>query len=193
MAVHSHVGGASVNDIVGFQNLHFYLENDAEHTVTPMLRLGVTEQDLTGMGIGVGVNGAAKLMDVGDSIRLLQTKSGGTGLITDAEIQNQITGDHGASVSYKFDIKKAADDPTALIATVTERAMKSQSKSFVETRAALTDLVNYGGDALAGESRAAAKSAAANLSNEADRYRIWARMGGSALRVESGSHVDTRA
>ena len=193
LVVHSRAGGSTIGDFSGIQNLHFYVENDAVSATSPMLRLsGVNAKNITGIGIGVGVSGAAKVLAVGESIRLLQTASG-PGLTTDAAIQNQITGDHGSSVRYKFDIKKAPGDPTALIATVKEKEMKEQTKSYVETRAALTDFVNHGGDILAGESLSSAKRAAKSAQGNADmeRYQVWAGMGGSALRAESGSHVDT--
>ena len=193
LIVHSHAAGASISDFSGVQNIRFYIENDAVSAATPMLRLGVNAKDLTGIGIGVGVSGGAKVLDVGESIRLMQTQSG-SGLTTDPA-KNQIIGEHGVSVRYHLDIKKAADDPTALLATVTQKEMKGQTKTFVETRAALTALVNHGGDALVGDSLSAARQAASRAKSEGEmeRYQVWAGMGGSALRTESGSHVDIRA
>lgn len=191
LIVHSHAKGASIGSLQGFQNVHFYIENDAVSASSPMLTIQ-SSADLIGKGIGVKLNGSAKLLHVGDTVRLLQT----TGDLTaDAVIDNQRKGQHGSSFKYEFEITKAADDSKALIATVTNAEMDpSTTKSYVETRAALTDLVNRAGDAMAGEHLAAAKKAASSGQGRAemDRYQVWAGMGGSTMRVESGSHVDTK-
>ncbi|MGP1470720.1 MAG: hypothetical protein ACTTJE_03905 [Schwartzia sp. (in: firmicutes)] len=191
LIVHSRTGGSSIGGIYGFQNVHFYIENDAVGPVNPMLKIN-NDADLTGTGIGVKVDGGAKVMKVGEVIRLLQTTGA---LTTDAAIENQLKGSHGSSMKYEFEIKKAADDDKALIATVTKAGMDEETtKSFPETRAALADFVNHAGDVVAGESLSSAKkaAAAASANAEMDRYQVWAGMGANAMRAESGSYVDTK-
>ncbi|MGP1586647.1 MAG: autotransporter subunit beta, partial [Schwartzia sp. (in: firmicutes)] len=191
LVVHSRIGGSAIGGIAGFQNVHFYIENDAVGPVNPMLKIN-NAADLTGKGIGVKVSGGAKVMKVGEAVRLLQT----TGALTaDAAIENQLKGSHGSSMKYEFEIKKAADDDKALIATVTKAGMDEETtKSFPETRAALADFVNHAGDVVAGESLSSAKkaAAAASANAEMDRYQVWAGMGANAMRAESGSYVDTK-
>ena len=76
--VHSYPGGSFINDFDAIQNLHFHVDNDAVSPVNPMLQLGIFAKDIRGLGIGVGISGGAKLLEIGETIRLLQTGGGST-------------------------------------------------------------------------------------------------------------------
>ena len=124
--VHSYPGGSFINDFDAIQNLHFHVDNDAVSPVNPMLQLGIFAKDIRGLGIGVGISGGAKLLEIGETIRLLQT--GGGALTTDADIENQLAGDHGVSLRYQFEIRQPDGDNTALVAIVRGRKMKDETK-----------------------------------------------------------------
>ncbi|MGP1586325.1 MAG: autotransporter outer membrane beta-barrel domain-containing protein, partial [Schwartzia sp. (in: firmicutes)] len=183
---------STIGDFSGVQNLHFYVDSDRVNDKTALLTLTSSgAKDIKGLGLGIKFAGDAKILHTGDQMTLLKASGA---LTTDDTIENKFTGSHGSSLHYEFDIAKAATDDKTLVATVKAAGMKEETKSYVETRAALADMVNHAGDVVAGESLSSAKkaAAAASANAEMDRYQVWAGMGANAMRAESGSYVDTK-
>ena len=166
--------------------------------------------DLTNVTFGVaalqGVN-----LEVGNTVNLIVDENG---LKTDAELKTAdsatlgearfITADpetYGVDDEYKFTINKV--DNTTIAATVTSKEKKrnvDEMKSPAETRESVMTMVNMGADLLAGSGmRNAADAAAAETSSDGSQaasgtggFAPFAAVGGSSLRAESGSHVNTK-
>ena len=200
LAIHHDTDHTSyAGDFTGVQNLHFYLGESISAATPTLLQLGTTNKDITGIHVGVGVNGRAPALRVSDVISLMKV-SGGT-LTTDADhavppnpgtIVNHVEGMQGVSLLYGFDLMKRNNDE--LVAMVTKAAISEQAKSFVETRAAATDFINRGADLLAGSGIASAgKEAAIGRSDKDVRgYHLWAAMQQGGMETGTGSYVDTK-
>ncbi|MEX5286095.1 autotransporter outer membrane beta-barrel domain-containing protein, partial [Selenomonas sputigena] len=196
LAIHDF--GTQVEDIFEqVQNLHFYLpEGTTGNSGNTMLTINSPSgQDIRGVHIGVGIAGQRSALQKGDVISLLKTSRGD--LTTDAALVNDVSGMQGVSLRYKFDLQKRSTDE--LIATVTDAAVMEQTKSFVETRAAASALLNGGADLLSGMGMDAAETAAAaptadttNAAIESGSYELWAAQGASGERIETGSYVDAK-
>ena len=122
--------------------------------------------------------------------------------------------------SYKLEVSKK--DENTIIATITDvdekkredpvdpdnpdnpggSTLQEKTKSLVETRAATTTFVNAGADMLASQGFMQAANAVALDAAEAAKngtgaqnvgsFTPFAAFGGSGIRAESGSHVDTK-
>ena len=166
--------------------------------------------DLTNVTFGVaalqGVN-----LEVGNTVNLIVDKNG---LKTDAALKTAdsatlgeakfIADDpetYGVDDEYNFTINKV--DNTTIAATVTSKEKKrnvDEMKSPAETRESVMTMVNMGADLLAGSGmRNAADAAAAENSSDGSQaasgtggFAPFAAVGGSSLRAESGSHVNTK-
>ena len=194
-----HAAGTKIADFAGVQNLRFYVpEERTAADTTPMLTLTANaDKDIRGLSIGVGIAGEHSVLAKGDTISLLKIAAGHT-LTADADIRNDVTGMQGVSMRYRFGLEKQGNDE--LIATVRDTELNPQTKSLVETRVAAAALINGGADLLAESGMNAAISAG----NTADQgmgaqaaandhtYHLWAAQSGSALRLNSGSHIDAK-
>ena len=194
---HDEVHTSAAHDFAGIKNLQFYLKDTIANENPTLLQLGVTDKDIRGINVGVGVQGFARGLRVNDVVSLMKV-NGGT-LTTDADnaappnkgtILNHVDAMQGVSILYGFELMKRGNDE--LIATVTKAAISEQTKSFVETRAGATSIINGGADLLAtGGSRAAKKGAAGEKESEKGKYTLWAITSRGNMRAESGSHIDT--
>ena len=194
-----HAAGTKIADFAGVQNLRFYVpEERTAADTTPMLTLTANaDKDIRGLSIGVGIAGEHSVLAKGDTISLLKIAAGNT-LTADADLRNDVTGMQGVSMRYRFGLEKQGNDE--LIATVRDTELNPQTKSLVETRVAAAALINGGADLLAESGMNAAISAG----NTADQgmgaqaaandhtYHLWAAQSGSALRLNSGSHIDAK-
>ncbi|WP_315003565.1 autotransporter domain-containing protein [uncultured Selenomonas sp.] len=138
---------------------------------------------------------ASCVLAKGDTISLLKIAAGHT-LTTDADLRNDVTGMQGVSMRYRFGLEKQGNDE--LIATVRDTEINPQTKSLVETRVAAAALINDGADLLAeGGMNAAVHAASADKLRSAlgvknGDFALWAAQSGSALRLNSGSHIDAK-
>ena len=179
-----HPGASQMSSFTGVQNLHFYLDQTVDKTA-PILSLTGSSQDLRGVKIGVGViDGKIPALRVNDQLNLIKMAAGGT-LMTDAVIKNTTTGMQGVSLHYDFSITRST--PGELTATVTKAALGEQTKSFVETRAGMSDFINHGADSLASGSMNAAQKEAAKSGG----YALWAATDKSNMKAKTGSYIDT--
>ena len=193
-----HAAGTKIADFAGVQNLHFYVpEERTAADTTPMLTLTANaDKDIRGVKVGIGIAGDHSVLAKGDIISLLKIAAGKT-LTTDAELKNETTGMQGVSMRYRFNLARQGDNE--LIATVSDTDLNPQTKSLVETRAASAALINSGADLLAGGGMNAAVNAAdagtgAGTQSTANdqTYHLWAAQSGSAVRLNTGSHVDAK-
>ena len=206
--------GTEIGDFKGVQNLKFCLPAGVKSSMTTMLKLGVKDKDIKGLNVDLDLSGAAKALKREDVFSLMKVAEGGT-LTTDEKIKGEVTGTQGVSLDYKFRVqKKGADE---LIAAVESVKMKDATKSLAETRTTATDVLGGAMTMLAdaGISSAVEAAAAANANAQTDAspvvtskapsakaaaaanvqtgaYTAWATQGGSAMRIHSGSYVDTR-
>ena len=188
------------------QNLNFYLPPDiAANDPVPMLTVQGGATTLDGVTIGAaalkGVN-----LSKGDSVTLLKNANGFTGTaatttLTTPPKATSLT----VNKSYKFTIAQNTNDITATVADV-NASENEQAKSLVETRAATTTFVNAGADMLASQGFAQAANAvaleAAEKANANEQgatgtpapnaFTPFAAFGGSSMRAESGSYVNTK-
>lgn len=182
----AHTGRA--HDFDKIKNLHFYLGENIANENPTLLQLGVANKDIRGINVGLGVMGHAHGLKVNDVISLMKV-NGGT-LTTDATIANHVEAMHGVSLLYGFDLMKRGSGE--LIATVTKAAISDQAKSFVETRAGMTDFINRGADLLTTSGMSAIRKGAGSESDkQKGKYDLWAVMSRGSMSVESGSQIDT--
>ena len=193
-----HAAGTKIADFAGVQNLHFYVpEERTAADTTPMLTLTANaDKDIRGVKVGIGIAGDHSVLAKGNTISLLKIAAGKT-LTTDAELKNETTGMQGVSMRYRFNLARQGDNE--LIATVSDTDLNPQTKSLVETRAASAALINSGADLLAGGGMNAAVNAAdagtgagAQSTANDQTYHLWAAQSGSAVRLNTGSHVDAK-
>ncbi len=117
-----HTTGLTAKNIKNFENLRFYVQSDTQADETFLTLTDTADTDITGSKVGVGVEGNAKPLNVGDKVVLLQTTNGD--LTTDTgNLTNTITGMQGIAVTYEFAIEKP-DDQT-LIAKATKAPARS--------------------------------------------------------------------
>ena len=210
-----HAAGTEIKDFTGIQNLRFYLPESVTPSTAPMLTLTdvTNNKDIRGLGVSFDISGAAKHLQKDEAFRLLKTAAGGS-LTTDEKIKSEIMGRQGVSLAYKFSVQKNGADE--LVARVESVGMSEATKSLVETRAAAMDVLGSGLNLLADSGLVAAvdaavanvntrtyiapvdtariapdakAAAAANMQSGA--YTTWAAQGGGAMRLHSGSYVDT--
>ena len=196
---------SEVQDFAGVQNLHFHTDELTAGNTTPLLKLGTTTKNIRGLNIGVDRRGDAPKLKKGDKLLLMKTAGS---LTTDDKIENKIEGKQGMARRYTYEIKK--ENTGELTATVTHAGLGDDAKSPVETRAGLSNLVNQGADYIVESGMSAAETAlradaGAGSSAKSDKsaqrktaatenasYQLWAGAGANTMRVESGSHVDSK-
>ncbi len=203
------------------ENINFYLPSNTKSGDTMLSLTGVTPwgdepTDLTKTTIGVAAQTGLSLSK-GDAVTLIKNPKGVTTAdpISTASSQTvKASAPTGITTSedYEFEISKQGTD--SIIATVTKAEASSDvevAKSLVETRAATTTFVNAGADMLASQGFAQAANAVALEAAEskqdgavadgkqtgvsapsAGAFTPFAAFGGSSLRAESGSYVDTK-
>ena len=169
--------------------------------------------DLTGVTIGAAVQAGANF-NKGDIVNLITNPSG---LTTDGTTTMKQITDETVTIqtkpmaktlttdqSYKLEVSQK--DANTIIATITDKEEKQngeRAKSLVETRAATTTFVNAGADMLASQGfTQAANAVALDMAEQAKNgatgaqnvggFTPFAAFGGSSMRAESGSHVNTK-
>lgn len=184
--------------IGGFQNMNFYLPPDIANNDTMLTINGGSPTDVQGVTFGVAALQGVTLAE-GNTVNLLTNESG---LTTDATLKTADSATLGKAAflaannmstnsNYELSISKSGDNTIiARVDKVTEEAADGdQMKSPVETRAGVVTMINTGSDMIAGQGM---DNAAAAVAASGGQSAPFAAMGGSSLRAESGSHVDTK-
>lgn len=200
----------TVESINSVQNLNFYLPADIAANDTMVTVTGGDKTDLAGVTVGAAALSGVSLAQ-GDKVTLLKNANGFTGTAATATLTTppkatSLTVD----TSYKFTVTQNANDITATFGEAVESDASERAKSLVETRAAATTFINVGADMLASQGFAQAANAVALDAAERVRqdtatgesggltaptaggFTPFAAFGGSSLRAESGSYVNTK-
>ncbi|MDP8163186.1 autotransporter outer membrane beta-barrel domain-containing protein [Phocoenobacter skyensis] len=198
-----HTTGLTVKNINNFENLHFYVQSDTQADETFLTLTDSANTDITGSKVGVGVEGSAKPLEVGEKVVLLKRTDSTGKLLTDSDsLPNTTTGMHGIAGTYEFEIKK--QDEQTLIATATKApaggsgsggsgsggsalTIHDQTQSLLESGLAGLEFVNRGAD-LANN---VAMYQLTQLSNNQGVSTFGAIRGGK-YRTETGSHIDVK-
>ena len=179
-----------IHDFSNIQKLHFYLDENVDGSMPPMLQLGVAAKNVATLDVGFGIAGHARRLRNSDTIHLMKLAPGGTLTIAGATQANIVTGMQGVSILYDFELMRQGTDE--LVARVLRATVNSGSKSFVEPRCGATDFINRGADLLAASGiSSAAKEGGAVEDDEKRGYHLWAAMSQGTMRAETGSYVTT--
>ena len=191
--------------VAGFQNLNFYLPTDMTKSDTMLTVSGLA--DVTDAKVGVMAQGKLTNLTQDDRVTLLhaETMNGTVSQTTEIDVPESI-----ATVNtYEFNVTSDANN---IYATITkspdggggkDAEARENTKSVAETKAATTTFVNAGADMLASQGFAQAANAVALETAESAKnggegapavssFTPFAAFGGSGMRAESGSYVDTR-
>ena len=200
-------------DVVrGFQNMNFFLPKDIENGETMLTITGsvstegeVFGNDLTGVTFGVAAQQGVNLKK-GDTVNIVYGKNG---LITKdkLDITTEFKVPSSLLTDDKYELSISKKDEKTIIAKV-DNVKKDEPippgpkpepkpgptpddilKSPVETRMAMTTMVNAGGDLMAGQGMRNAEDAAAAGGGESSAFLS---ISGGKERAESGSYVDTK-
>ena len=214
LSVYYSAGTSSIHDFKGIEDLRFDVEDaptdGTAHTLLKLTNVSGGSKNLTNMTLDFRRSGAARKLQAGDSFTLLENTSG---KITVGEGVT-MKGTDGIAHDCLFAIAPDQTHPEKLRATVTKTGVGETAKSPVETRAGLANFVNQGADYLVESGFTAAEMSAesgaenANVDDTAESsakdtqrrtaasdlasYHLWAGAGANAMRVESGSHVDSK-
>ena len=179
-----------IHDFSNIQKLHFYLDENVDGSMPPMLQLGVAAKNIATLDVGFGIAGHARRLRDSDTIHLMKLAPGGTLTIAGATQANIVTGMQGVSILYDFELMRQGTDE--LVARVLRATINSGSKSFAEPRCGATDFINRGADLLAASGiSSAAKEGGAVEDDEKRGYHLWAAMSQGTMRAETGSYVTT--
>lgn len=170
--------GMSAKGIKNFQRYNFYLP--------PSLAKGGTmfsvsdPADITNAIIGVGIDGSATALQLGDRVTLLHS----TGGLTATGINRRAVGLVGIARIYEFDL---TTNDNNLYATAASPARQNpQVKALSEGQASSAAFLGQGADLLSGQGLQNARSAASGTGGQPAGF---AALGGHSLRYETGSHV----
>ena len=179
-----------IHDFSDIQKLHFYLDENVDGSMPPMLQLGVAAKNVATLDVGFGIAGHARRLRNSDTIHLMKLAPGGTLTIAGATQANIVTGMQGVSILYDFELMRQGTDE--LVARVLRATINSSSKSFAEPRCGATDFINRGADLLAASGiSSAAKEGGRAEDDEKRGYHLWAAMSQGTMRAETGSYVTT--
>ena len=179
-----------IHDFSNIQKLHFYLDENVDGSMPPMLQLGVAAKNVATLDVGFGIAGHARRLRNSDTIHLMKLAPGGTLTIAGATQANIVTGMQGVSILYDFELMRQGTDE--LVARVLRATVNSGSKSFAEPRCGATDFINRGADLLAASGISSAAKEGGRAEEEEKRgYQLWAAMSQGTMRAETGSYVTT--
>ena len=170
----------SARNTTAFQAYNFVLPNTVGHGDTILTLTKTIPAVIDGATVSVNVMGGGTPLREGDSVSLMRRSSN---ILQGSFANDSATGMAGISKIYSFGLAKTNEE---LKATVTGIRDNPQLKSLSESRIAGLGMLNQGADMLHTHGIRQLRSAAMNISGPA----VFAVMGGSSLRYDSGSHVD---
>lgn len=187
--------GLTAKNIAAFNTVNFYTSPGNIKDTTLLTLNGGQQTDLSGVKINTRIHMKSEFA-IGDVVHLL-VNNATIKTNADTVITNPT---QGAVIEYRGAARLSADGKSIdFIGTV--RSITEQSKSLAETRAAAATMLNSGADFFASTGITNAVSEAASEvfgdTGEAKAVRggifaPFAAMGGSGVRAQSGSYVDTR-
>ena len=182
----------TVKNIANFARLNYYLPDAVKNGDTILNVVGTDSTVLTNTTIGVSVPGGTNL-NVGDKVTLLYNQRGifpNEEQVTAEQLTEGVSIDYGMELSYE-------EGDRRLVGTLTSGTysgdgsvhLKEQTKSLVETTVAGMAALNASADFVASHGFSAAAAAA---SANAGSFSPFFAAGGSNMRYDTGSHVDSR-
>ena len=191
-----HARGAKADDVVGVQNLHFYVPAGTtaadKETMLTLDNVAApagataatpTTKDLSHVNVGVQLAGNRPSLKVGDAVSLMKVYEGNTtdathavAITSDTPLVNKTTGMQGISLRYNFDLltreaEAGSGKNNELYATVTSASVNPDTKSLAETRAASLAFLTSGSDLLTDAAMTAAMEVAATPASESQAGR----------------------
>jgi hypothetical protein len=163
------------DDLGGFEFLNFILPETVTSGVTILKLAGAA--DLTGVNIGIAIDGAKAPLPEGFEVTLIDTT--GTGSIAGTPFMSA-QARHGA-------IKYEITDLGSLKVALGNSSLDDGAKSWSEGYLASTAFLAQGSDFLTSRGLQAAQGA---LAGKPSGMESFAAIGGGKLRHETGSHVD---
>lgn len=185
-----HTTGVKLNNIQNFERLNFYLQPNTKQSATFLSLSGSEPTDIRNTQIGVGIEGNDTLLNAGNSVTLIK-KTGNSQLLTDAQLNNNITGMQGISTLYDFELEKLNDQ--TLVATLIKGRINPQTKSLSEARLAALASLTQGADFLANQGINGLVQATQNVNNGDNGMSGFAALGSSKTRANTGSHIDVKS
>ena len=183
--------GNTVAGLSNFQNLNFYIPADAAANATLLTVTGTA--DITGASVKAGIADATTLPE-GAEITLLTDSNGITGvdtaaygLLTDAgfaqrNLSLEYTADSITAILGGQRINGSTDNGNS--SQPAGPHLNAQTKSLVETQEAALGMLNNAGDFMVNQSLLAGQN-----QDGSGEYQLFAAMGASSLRYETGSYV----
>ena len=180
-------------DLNGFQNMNFFLPPDIANGDTMLTVNGGSPTDVQGVTFGVAALQGATLAE-GNTVDLVTNPNG---LTTDGSLQTttSFTVPTGLTTDTTYEMSISKKDGNTIMATVDKATPKpspdadERLKSPVETMAGVVTMINSGTDMMASQGM---DNAAAAVAAAGGQSAPFAALGGSSLRAQSGSHVDTK-
>ena len=185
--------GITLKDVKYFANLNYYLPATVKNGDTIITATSTMSTDLEKTKVSVYVPGNTAL-HYGDTVNLFTNNKR---IWWDGEV-GEATMTEGVSIDYPITIGLNGDH-TSLQAAIgsdldgaageADIKLKDQTKSLVETASAGMAALNSGIDFVSSKGFSSAKEAAAG---SVGSYAPFFAMGGSNMRYETGSHVDSK-
>lgn len=183
------VKGITLSHLANFEIYNFDLPDNVENGDKIITVTDQNGTDVSNTKINVGVSGSEPALHDGDKIDLIRNEHG----VTTTGVQYGKL-QQGVSLSYDL-TAKTGDDGKSVIAVVGNRTTPGgtvtpggtgvvvlpQTKSFVETRAAVAGFVNNGQDTM--------QAAFTNNSNSGEASHIVAGLDYDHMRMETGSYA----
>lgn len=166
------------------QSLNFYLTPTLRNGDTMLTLTDESRTDLSNVAVSVKCSGNTKLTQ-GDTVTLIRKEEGElitTGMSTEVDVIK------GVSATYTGTVSVEDNDLVLTIGEGTPTVDGNALKSMTETRTAVAALGNAAADFMADTGRQQAKLAAAAGKDGAAPF---VALGGSHLRYNTGSHVNT--
>ncbi|MGG7049215.1 MULTISPECIES: autotransporter outer membrane beta-barrel domain-containing protein [unclassified Campylobacter] len=206
-----HVSDLEIKNIQNFEYINFILSNqlEKEASILKITDAGLT--DLSKTKIGVMMSGGINTkLNIGDKFILIEKPKGGN-IETPENLANTMNESakttrvtSGVSKIYTFELKTETNNAVPavppqgpnlkpsvqkIIAVVSETQDNPKQKNIAETSAMMGGIVNEGSEAISGIAIKNANTASTISGGELANF---GSIGGSNVRLNSGSHVDVK-
>ena len=186
--LHVYGSNTTVGNIVNFDNLYFYINENMPSDKVMLTITGNNITDISKSKVLVTFDGAPPAEDDLKTITLIQKTNAGEESIIKAPSKNNITVNCGPALTGSVDLENYGKD---LVLTLKNFTVNENGKSLVETRAAAAFVVNNMSDFMLGTGMEQAKAAAGGVTPiDVGTMTPFAAVGGSNMRYTTGSYVD---
>ena len=178
--------GLTLSKVQNFENYNFCLPGGTRAGNILLTMTAADGADISGSKVQVSAEGTAAAFKAGDQITLLYAMDSNKTITDDKTTVYGKEMRQGVSVVY--DITTGLnEDGHKLVTTIDGGKVLEQTKSPVETQAAVAAFLNSGSDLLVGSGIASMTAA-----TTADDGAIFGAMGGGSMRYKTGSYADVK-